>query len=147
MKSTIIFAIYLCASISLFSQTQYQIEYTYDETGNRATRELVEIVLKSNTDTTAFNEPDNEVYSDKLGEYEVSIFPNPTKGHLVIEVTGDGIPPQSTMELYSLNGELLYFKKGIDPSTILDLSDKQPGTYLLKIKLRNKSNTWKVIRE
>ncbi|MCD4737157.1 MAG: T9SS type A sorting domain-containing protein [Bacteroidales bacterium] len=49
------------------------------------------------------------------------------------------------MELYSLKGELIYYNKNLHPSSILDLSDKQSGAYLLKIQLENESNTWKVV--
>ena len=146
MKKQIITALWLFTGLALFSQT-YEVKYYYDNAGNRSHRWQSQITYRTYTDSSVVQDIDKQVYSQNLGERSITLFPNPTKGQLEVEITGKGIPEQSSIGLFTLQGELLLLSKNIRQANPLNLSDKKPGTYLLTIKLGNELSTWKVIKE
>jgi len=148
MKKHFITSIWLIIGLSLYSQ-QPAIEYTYDGAGNRTHREVIYIgEKKDNTKTgKTDNESDKLTWSEKIGEYEISIFPNPTKGELEVEITGIKDATATRMELFSTAGEMIFSSDKLKGQSRLDLSGRQAGTYVLKIILDNRVSTWKVVKE
>ena len=156
MKNLIITTIWLLSSIALFSQTE-AIEFTYDAAGNRTERHVIELkALEKSIEQGAggveLQSGDEVVYEDKLGDKEISIFPNPTRGELTVvirQTTSRKAHPQDSgqtnarIELYTLAGELLQTST-LETETVIDLSAKESGTYVLKILLDDRVSTWKV---
>ena len=109
----------LILSPAIFAQ---MVNYTYDAAGNRISRTLV-VGLKStgveevsffNEETQEFSDEQEENFSEQLGSLQVTLFPIPTKGELVVRLTGlEGIEEFAlgTLEVYNLNGQLLITKK------------------------------------
>lgn len=148
MKTLILTSIWLIIGLTLFSQ-QPAIEYTYDDAGNRTHREVIYIGEKKDNNLTGENEKqtDKLTFSDKIGGHEISIFPNPTKGELRVEITEITEAANPRIEIYSTSGEMIFSENKIKSKSRLDLSDRQAGTYILKIILEGKSATWKVVKE
>ncbi len=73
----------------------------------------------------------------------IKLFPNPTNS--IITITGE--VQIKNIELYDIQGRLLLSKNINDTSSILDISDKRKGVYLLKIIGNNGSIMEKVVKE
>jgi hypothetical protein len=153
MKRITVFALTMILVLQLFSQTVSHISFTYDDAGNRLTRQVIylktsEVEDVAATYQTAFGQlMDSVEYKGTLGSLEISIFPNPTKGSLTIAMAGAQETGPATLVLFSLKGEVILQQEIRLPSTTLDLSGHPPGTYLLQITTAAGRETWKVVKE
>jgi hypothetical protein len=150
MKTLIITSVWLIIGLTLFSQ-QPTIEYTYDAAGNRTHRDVIYIGEKKDNNKTGQSEKLS--WSDKIGEHNIVIYPNPVKEKLTVEI-GDidnaAISQSLTgarMEIYSASGEWIYEDQKLKSKNTIDFSGMQSGTYMLKITLGGKSSVWKIIKE
>ena len=164
MKNLILSATCLLAGLTLFGQTPDHIEFNYDDSGNRTERNV--IYLRVPEDGKALEveggEPPRKlsgaegrekkssstvVYNELIGEQQISIFPNPTKGKLTIEITNLEPDKPASLEVYSLTGEMVLHKNKIRNKTVVDLSKFPTGTYILKIQTSSGVQSWKVVKE
>ena len=139
---------------NLFAQ---EYEFTYDDAGNRTSRKI--IILKSATtvnsqDSISSNSNNNkgklnpkEFLTDKLGKNNIKIYPNPTQGQLKLVLNNNDVYENSSIELYSLAGKILYRNNNISTINNIDLSDKPQGAYILRLIINNKKLEWKIIKE
>jgi len=67
--------------------------------------------------------------TDGFASSTIKLFPNPTNS--IITITGE--VQIKNIELYDIQGRLLLNKDVNDTSSILDISDKSKGVYLLKV--------------
>ena len=82
-----------------------------------------------------------------LGEREITIFPNPTKGFLKVEISG--IQPQTPM-IYILSdtsGRLIKSEEITTLSFNIDMTKLPTAVYYLTILFDNKQDKWKIVRE
>lgn len=142
MKTTLL----LLLLLALFSSDTYaqHIKYTYDSAGNRKKRQK-EIVVQTRGALSDGEEP--SVYEEELSETKVTIYPNPTKGMLKVDISGVQKFEESRISLYDLTGKLLQQWAGISQSNAIDLSDRTPGMYIMQIAYNGKVSTWKIIKE
>lgn len=142
MKTTLL----LLLLLALFSSDTYaqHIKYTYDSAGNRKKRQK-EIVVQTRGALSDGEEP--SVYEEELSETKVTIYPNPTKGMLKVDISGIQKFEESRISLYDLTGKLLQQWAGISQSNAIDLSDRTPGMYIMQIAYNGKVSTWKIIKE
>lgn len=153
MRKFTLFIIYMIAYASLFSQTVDYVEFGYDAAGNRTTREVIYLKSSVVDDLQAINETgfqramDSVEFKGKLGNREISIFPNPTKGSLTVAIAGEEETAPATLALFSMSGEMILRQDIRQPNTTLDLSGQPPGTYLLQITTAAGRETWKVVKE
>ncbi len=130
-----------------FSQTTYR----YDENGNRTSRIInmgkdIETTADFNDSLQGEPEPPKPL-QETLGEANISIYPNPTKGLLILESQGfeNDVLPQ--FEVYTLSGSLLQRIKSTENRQQIDLSDQPAGIYLLRIKSGILQREWKIIKQ
>ncbi|NOX48404.1 MAG: T9SS type A sorting domain-containing protein [Chlorobi bacterium] len=147
MKNLITTTTALIFTLALFAQDQ-AIEFTYDATGNRTERHIIEL-KKDNPDnkSTGKSTEAGEAFAETLGESEIIIFPNPVKGELSIEITNQRQGQSATLEVFSLSGKSVVKKEKVKDKTKVDMSKLPPGTYILKIRLGKETSTWKVVKE
>ena len=105
-----------------------RIKYTYDNAGNRLTRQK-EIVVQTRGALSDEEEP--SVYEEELSETKVTIYPNPTRGMLKVDISGVEKFENARISLYDLTGKLLQQWAGISQSNEIDLSERTPGMYVL----------------
>lgn len=137
-------------SLILFAQN-HAIEFTYDAAGNRTERHVIELKSPENSQEQNVKSGEQKsgndvVFTEQLGEQEISIFPNPTKGELSVKITNLKLVSMARIELYTLAGELLLASM-LEAETVIDLSAMDNGTYILKILLDDRVSTWKVVKE
>lgn len=136
MKTLITFLFVLIASV-VHSQT---VSFDYDEAGNRKSGNI--ITLRSAQPQTV-DEP--ERYSEQLSTFKVTIYPNPTKGHLRIVLSD--IEKSPIVNLYSINGQLLYKSTVNNQVHEMDITKQPKGIYIIKIINGKDISTWKIIKE
>lgn len=124
------------------AQTSYV--FAYDASGNRTSRT---ILLKSGfipqNDTIVAKQ---KTFEDLIGNREVKIYPNPTKGLLQIELPYiENL--SAIIRIYGVQGVLVREIKVRDFTTEVDLSRYPNGMYILKISIDNLSSEWKIIKD
>lgn len=121
-----------------------RIKYTYDNAGNRLTRQK-EIVVQTRGALSDEEEP--SVYEEELSETKVTIYPNPTRGMLKVDISGVEKFENARISLYDLTGKLLQQWAGISQSNAIDLSERTPGMYIMQVVYNGKISSWKIIKE
>lgn len=137
----------------------YRIRYVYDDSGNRTDRFRILIAsapqnaIRQMSATgaawteTDFEEPEDEPADDLLREWKITVYPNPTRGNLQVDVTGNEIPQGSMMELYGVNGNMLLRFNTVSANNFLDISRYPAGIYFMRIILGKEASIWKIIKE
>ena len=123
---------------------QNKIKYTYDSAGNRLSRQK-EIVVQTRGALSDEEEP--SVYEEELSETKVTIYPNPTKGVLKVDISGVEKFENAQISLYDLTGTLLQQWGSISQSNAVDISDRTPGMYIMQIVYNGNTSSWKIIKE
>lgn len=136
--------------ISLACMAQTSVQFTYDQTGNRIQRKV--ITLKSgqvtdsvNSDTQQAINP--EVFTDVLGQSNLAIYPNPTRGALKVKFTNVNEKQNITIQVYDVNGRLVVNKTKATAESDINLYSAPNGTYIMKISSGSESTTWKIVKE
>lgn len=130
------------AAVIIWSNSQ-TISYNYDYAGNRISRKVVPLPPQG-----AKKQPvDSIVVEDILGERNILVYPNPTKGALGIEITGGDWDEDIRLMLYSGQGVMLYnanANQGINP---VDMTAYPKGWYILRVQAGEQRKEFKVIKE
>ena len=137
--------------------SQQTIYYGYDEAGNRTSRTIT-LPLKSTSDTIdtdssffddqtqqLIGEPDQK-FLDHTGDMEVTIYPNPTRGELVVKLSGTELN-NGSIYVYDLNGKLILTRNNLSEFTLVSLTNEPSGTYILRISVGDDMSEWKIIKE
>jgi hypothetical protein len=74
---------------------------------------------------------------------QIRLYPNPTNNLIIIETNKVG---QYTIELNSINGQLLYSDKTEGPTNQIDLSSFQKGLYFITVRFKDFVRTEKIIK-
>ena len=84
-RIAVIFLLFVVLSMwaAADAYAQNKIKYTYDSAGNRLSRQK-EIVVQTRGALSDEEEP--SVYEEELSETKVTIYPNPTKGVLKVDI-------------------------------------------------------------
>ena len=130
--------------VSLDLCAQQRIKYIYDSAGNRLSRQK-EIVVQTRGALNNGEEP--SVYEEELSETKVTIYPNPTKGMLKVDISGVEKFENARISLYDLTGTLLQQWGSISQSNMVDISDRTPGMYIMQIVYNDNTSSWKIIKE
>ena len=117
----VIFVITLLISVSVkveaaspISLADTSVVYTYDQAGNRITREVV--YLKSAKADRS--QPVDHQY--QLGDTKITISPNPNGGKFTLKVAGITGTTKMKIYLYSISGTLIYEKQNPEMSTEIE---------------------------
>ena len=131
--------------LSAFSQNA--IRFAYDALGNRAKREMLQNsdVVKRNMSSEEKKE--DNFYSDMLSEKQIRIWPNPTEGHLKVEIQGLAPEEKACLRITSMSGAVVDVKETTSSVSELDLSHCTNGIYLLHIVAGGQETTWKIIKK
>ena len=121
-----------------------RVTYSYDASGNRtgSQREIVFTRGASNSKSAQ-----SKKYLDSLSLSRISIYPNPTEGDLRIDITGIEDFTDTELTVRSLNGSVLEHIQPLDITNEMDLTNYADGIYLVIIKLKDQSTTWKIIKK
>ncbi|MDR2887781.1 MAG: T9SS type A sorting domain-containing protein [Bacteroidales bacterium] len=148
MKPVFFILIFLLTGIYCSAQT---IEYVYDNAGNRTLRRIISMSAPQPA-KRALPAPEEEpetppLIDEMVGEMQVRIFPNPTKGILGIEIKGAEGDEEIALMLYGGQGALLLERKIRAGYSALDLSAYASGWYVLRLQSGSYRQEYKIVKE
>ena len=119
-------------------------EYSYDNgsssttgNGNRTKRTYKLVLLKST---------DSSRTVSALGNFDIQIFPNPTKGNLTLSIANLGKEDKVQISLYDFSGNNLFSSMNKDEKYTIDLNKHPNGTYFLTVLINEQSETFKIMK-
>lgn len=133
--------------------TAQKITYSYDNAGNRIVRRVVILQNKaafvaSNNKMAGGGIDSKMLFTEQLGSRKITIYPNPTRGRLAVEI--EGIPNKSNIkaQLFNIKGALLkQLPITANSKTPVDMQRLNAGTYLLVLFIDDERLTYKVIKQ
>jgi hypothetical protein len=137
---------YLLFSFLLFlsSGVAQTVSYGYDNAGNRIFRKIVTLTkvqaVKKSSETPA-------PAIDQLGERKITVYPNPTKGALAVEITGGDTKDEIRLILFSAQGTQLQNLKVTATTTPVNMSSYPGGWYILRVQAGEKVTEFKIIKQ
>jgi len=124
---------YLLFSFLVLLSTAMQapkVGYDYDMAGNRISRKIVEL---NNPNYTKKQAEIPVPVEDQLGERKITVYPNPTKGALAVEMTGGDQKDHISLSLFSSQGVQLQSIKVTTTVTQVNMSAYPSGYYILSV--------------
>jgi len=122
--------------------SQNNFEFGYDNAGNRTSRAIVTLKSANTQDgLTALNP-----IEEKIGFATTRIYPNPTKGLLHLEISGESAQ-EASCTVHDINGKLILKNDSFQNQTDINLSSHPAGIYILRVFIGTDSKEWKVIKE
>ncbi len=141
---TALFSLLTAIAGMVVCQAQTTVEFTYDNSGNREIRTVIS--LKS---ATIGESEDGEEYirplEDQVGLQKIRIYPNPTKGLLIIDFSSYA-GQDATVQLFDRQGRII-IEHALSLSNEIDLSAYPSGLYIMVIWVGQDKKEWKIIKE
>jgi hypothetical protein len=138
---------YLLFSFLLILSTgtaQSIVSYAYDLAGNRISRKVVDM----NSNPSHVKKSANPIpVEDQLGERKITVYPNPTKGALAVEITGGDTNDELRIILFNADGRQLQNKAAQQGSTPINMSGYPAAYYILRVEKGKKSTEFKIIKQ
>lgn len=127
------------------SGTQSKVYFTYDDAGNRKTRELI---VSGIVDLKNTSEEQPRKFNLDLNS-NVLLYPNPTAGMLNFEVAApeEGTELEISAKVYSVTGSLVRDEKFNTSAFNIDLTGEQNGTYMLDLTVNGKEKHFTIIKQ
>ncbi len=155
---------------SMLAKSQdFQANYTYDLNGNRIFATVVYLTTTQMSDSLSLNQvfPGNEIVKpdtsglpqigwqpgtkESLGSLEIIIYPNPTHGKIIIEITGATdqqlVMSGNSIIIWDIQGRQTICSANLTNTNVVDLSQKANGTYLVKVSINGQVKEYKIIKE
>ncbi len=129
------------------------VVYEYDDAGNRTKRKTTENTKLKSTGSVLDKETmsvksDIKGLDDVIGKTDITIYPNPTMGEVVLEArTGNGGLQEVRVELFNAKGELIRQEKFNQTFYVLDITNENAGLYILKLYSDKQVKTYQIIKE
>lgn len=143
----LIIGLLIMLAASGFAQS---ISFTYDETGNRLTRELLIEKINNNESSDTGDEQKTTLALDKtitINDVEVTISPNPNGGKFEVSIGNLGEQPNVEIYLHTMLGKQIYKSEQVQPITTVNITNRENGTYILTVIVNGTKETWKVIKQ
>lgn len=118
--------------------------YTYDASGNRTER-VIDLTKSAQIVNNLSSEKDEEI-TEELTNFNLKIYPNPTKGILKIELIGNK-EEKVRIIVYNSNGIQILNKRIPNKGSTLNLSKYAAGMYILKVLAGQNTTEWKILKE
>lgn len=86
-------------------------------------------------------------FTDDIDKRNVKIYPNPTQGQLRVDISRLDNGDKCTLSLFTISGDLIFKDSNAGTTNNIDISNQEPGLYLLKITVNENTSTWKIIKQ
>jgi len=120
------------------------VSYGYDNAGNRISRKTVTLAkaqaAKKNPETPA-------PVIEQLGERKITVYPNPTKGALAVEITGGDAKDAIRLTLFGPQGTQLQSINATATITPVNMSSYPAGWYILRVQAGAKNTEFKIVKQ
>ena len=137
---------------SLLTYSQNGIAYSYDGAGNRIERRVITLRTTSKTalsgETILTEIEKDDIFEEQFKERKITIYPNPTKGNVGINISGTDFNTSCQAHLYNLMGKkLMQFQIHTNTVNPIDMNNLPAATYLLVLIFNNEKLTYKIIKQ
>ena len=129
---------FLLISTGLFAQN---IGFGYDAAGNRTSRFIIRLKNNAVNDTTRLAD------EDLLNGMKIIIKPNPTSGVFNVLIPKTDKEQVIKIYLHDVSGKVLFKNENCANNTLIDISTRENGMYVLSVIVNNEKRTWKIIKE
>jgi len=136
--SFIAFTMLMMGSITGYAQN---IGFGYDDAGNRTSRFVIHLKDKPVKDTASL------AREDLLNGMAIVIKPNPTDGVLNVQILKTDNNQVIKIYLHDVAGKLLFKNEHCTNNTLVDITNRENGMYILSVMVNNEKRTWKIIKE
>jgi hypothetical protein len=140
-----------CFLLSAPAQNPLPREYEYDLAGNRTLRKVVPPKMitepTDSTDTSHSSPLTSDFYTETIAQTEIKIYPNPTTEKITLEITNMETLQTGIFQLYSMSGQLLQKQPVYSSTTEISLAGLARGSYILKVKINDTIEDWKIIKQ
>ena len=137
----VLIVVLLELTIKMTAQMTSSVVFSYDDDGNRTSVEYVIIRFQENT--TDELSSDN---MDEIGNVDISIYPNPTTGFIVLSVDSDDYTQIFNAKLMSFDGTTIAEKKVANNREEFNLTQVPAGIYFLSTDYNGEKQLWKIIK-
>jgi len=150
-----ILTVVMLALASLTSLAQ-DIEYGYDDAGNRITRKIIGPKMEdapsaANSTEKNYksgnNESEVEVYNDMVGEKQIKIYPNPTRGKLKIDMVNYNNNLEGSIQVFDISGRMVNNIPTLTETMQIDITNEPAGSYIMIIVVGNEKSEWKIVKQ
>lgn len=127
----------------LSTHAQNTIAFVYDASGNRIQRSIVIPALRS------VSTPEDSIppVTDTALGNTITIYPNPTKGLLKVDIENFKEEQQGSIVIYDMKGQAIVSHRKVFAANELDITNTSAGNYILRITLDKKTTEWKIIKQ
>lgn len=141
----LIVMIFLCVYM-LSTSAQNVISYAYDQAGNRISRKVINLTTTPNP-THVKKDQDPAPVEDQLGERKITVYPNPTKGMLGVEIAGVDNKDELQVMIFDVKGRELLTKRVQKGVTLINISQYPTGWYVLRVQAGKKMTEFKIVKK
>lgn len=124
------------------------VQFTYDAGGNRISRAIVLAPL-AQTRSAGTEETDStqqQPFTDVFAGLNLLVYPNPTEGHMKIELRGLPEGESFSYIIVSAGGNVIINEKEATNPSEADLSAHFAGLYVLKLFYKDEKKEYKIIK-
>lgn len=131
-----------CASLIAQSETISEIKFTYDDAGNRETREI--ILYDGGTKSAQVVPEDEEEIDFEKG---LNVYPNPASHSIFVTLNEEAMEEDRRMIIVFDNlGKQIHQTQAVQEVNQLDVSTWINGTYILKLIYGNRHIEWIIVK-
>lgn len=148
---TLVIASMFLSITSLSAQT-FQANYEYDANGNRTKATVIYLSIPSSNNASSNSTPhfEEKIKIDPETNLTVKIFPNPTHGNLLVELSGgtqeQSNTPSNAIRVWDMQGKLLINMSPISSSNPVDFSNLGKGTYILQLFFGGQAKDYRIVK-
>lgn len=133
----------LFGAFALQGMSQNMVSYAYDQAGNRISRKVVGL-YSSPSHVKKGEEP--APVEEQLGERKITVYPNPTKGMLGVEITGGDTKEPLRILLFNADGRQLQSKKAESGMTTINMTHYPKAWYILRVQAGERMTEFKIVK-
>jgi hypothetical protein len=161
------FCLLLFLPLFCIAQNPLPRYFEYDDAGNRTVRKVIPLnpappappedsVASTSSATDLLQEEilesfeskkSSEYYVEKIAQVEMKIYPNPATEKITLSIFNIENLQTGTLQLYTLNGQLLQTQPIHSETTTISLAGLAKGTYILKVQINEHTEDWKIIKQ
>jgi hypothetical protein len=145
MKKHLKYILLAALALSAERAVAQEIEYSYDNAGNRIQRKV--LVQRSSDDAN----PDavEGPIADSRGEFSFLLYPNPTEGEIRIDAEPEFMALEGKrLTVYDMNGRQVKEGAFDEQQRSIDLTGQQSGSYIVRLTAANGySIEWRVVKQ
>lgn len=142
MKARKLIFLIVCFIIVLSSNVHARVSFAYDEAGNRVRRE---IVINRGSRAMDKSESKDEAYFDVLGDRMIKVTQNES-GIVKVTVLDMVSDDECYIDVCSIDGMQVFTEPHAGVETVIDLSTRAKGIYILRVVVNETQTTWKITK-